>query len=172
MQVVSRGFQFCDKTGTPYIAGRLKVMQYYSLFGLIMIALLGTYLFLYLRNQKVTPPAVSRDVTDAEGQQYGDSVAQYYEGKREQFLDWLYSCTSSPEIPVQVKLRDWVKLGFYAEGGNYWGAAQQFTYYLIEGGYVIAFDTVGSELSSKRVLRDRPDTLQLTPSEYQRRNRI
>ena len=83
---------------------------------------------------------------------------------------FLTGCTSSPEIPVQVKLRDWVDQGFYAEdSGNYWGIAQQFTYYLLEGGYVRAYDTEGKELTSQRVLIDRPDTLQLTPSEYQRR---
>ena len=32
-----------------------------------------------------------------------------------------------------------------------------------------AYDTEGKELTSQRVLIDRPDTLQLTPSEYQRR---
>ena len=42
---------------------------------------------------------------------------------------------------MTLTLRDWVDQGFYAEGGAYWAAAQQFTYYLIDGGYVRAYDT-------------------------------
>ena len=136
-----------------------------SLLAPIMITLLCVIVFMIIRNRKVPAPTMPGEP----GASY-DPTTHYYDSKRDDFLNWLHARTSSPEIPVQVKLRDWVDQGFYAEdSGNYWGIAQQFTYYLLEGGYVRAYDTEGKGLTSQRVLIDRPDTLQLTPSEYQRR---
>ena len=128
-------------------------------FSLIIAGLIGTMLFLYIRNRKVS-----------EEYREPSPEYQYFESRRNEFLDRLYSRTSSPEIPVTLTLRDWVDQGFYVEGSNYWAAAQQFTYYLIDGGYVRAYDTEGDELTAQRVLTDRPAALQLTPSEYQRRS--
>lgn len=129
----------------------------FAIVSLVVAGLLAAIVVLIIRGRRVSAPA-------AETPQI-----VYFENKRDSFLDWLYHRTSSPEVPVQVKLRDWVDLGFYAEGGNYWGVAQQFTYYLVQGGYVYAYDTEGNPLDAGRALRDRPDTFQLTPSEYQRR---
>lgn len=129
----------------------------FAIVSLVVAGLLAAIVVLIIRGRRVSAPT-------AETPQI-----VYFENKRDSFLDWLYHRTSSPEAPVQVKLRDWVDLGFYAEGGNYWGVAQQFTYYLVQGGYVYAYDTEGNPLDAGRALRDRPDTFQLTPSEYQRR---
>mgnify|MGYP000866335558 FL=1 len=129
----------------------------FAIVSLVVAGLLAAIMVLIIRSRRVSAPT-------AETPQI-----VYFENKRDSFLDWLYHRTSSPEVPVQVKLRDWVDLGFYAEGGNYWGVAQQFTYYLVQGGYVYAYDTEGNPLDAGRVLRDRPDAFQLTPSEYQRR---
>ena len=145
-------------------------------FSLVIAALVGMILYSYLRNRKVSAPRLpgndGGNIGYAGGAEYQDPSPeyQYFESRREAFLDQLYSRTSSPEIPVTLTLRDWVDQGFYAEGGAYWAAAQQFTYYLIEGGYVRAYDTEGDELTAQRVLTDRPAALQLTPSEYQRRS--
>ena len=144
-------------------------------FSLVIAALVGMILYSYLRNRKVSAPRLpgndGGNIGYAGGAEYQEPSPeyQYFESRREAFLDQLYSRTSSPEIPVTLTLRDWVDQGFYAEGGAYWAAAQQFTYYLIEGGYVRAYDTEGDELTAQRVLTDRPAALQLTPSEYQRR---
>ena len=121
-----------------------------SLLAPIMITLLCVIVFMIIRNRKVPAPTMPGEP----GASY-DPTTHYYDSKRDDFLNWLHARTSSPEIPVQVKLRDWVD--------------QEFTYYLLEGGYVRAYDTEGKELTAQRVLIDRPDTLQLTPSEYQRR---
>ena len=129
----------------------------------------------YIRNRRVSAPRLpgndGGNLGYAGGEEYRESSPeyQYFESRRDEFLDRLYSRTSSPEIPVTLTLRDWVDQGFYAGGGAYWAAAQQFTYYLIDGGYVRAYDTEGDELTAQRVLTDRPAALQLTPSEYQRR---
>ena len=145
-------------------------------FSLVVAALVGMILYSYLRNRKVSAPRlpgnVGGNIGYAGGAEYQDPSPeyQYFESRRDQFLDQLYSRTSSPEIPVTLTLRDWVDQGFYAEGGAYWVAAQQFTYYLIDSGYVRAYDTEGDELTAQRVLTDRPAALQLTPSEYQRRS--
>lgn len=141
-----------------------------SFFTLVMILVVLTLLVVTLRGTRIFRSAKPLDREE----KYSDynMVLEYYKQERDGFLDWLYTRTSSPEIPVQVKLRDWVNNGFYEEGIGYWSAAQQFTSYLIDGGYVRAFDTEGKELTAGRVLADRPDTFQLTPSEYQRRNRI
>ena len=156
-------------------------------FSLIMAGLIGAMLFLYIRNRKVSTPRLPGSGQSGSNDSYGYAGAggvngtadyvesspeyRYFESRREEFLDRLYARTSSPEIPVTLTLRDWVDQGFYAEGGAYWAAAQQFTYYLIDGGYVRAYDTEGDELTAQRVLTDRPAALQLTPSEYQRRTR-
>ena len=145
-------------------------------FSLVVAALVGMILYTYLRNRKVSAPRLpgndGGNIGYAGGAEYREPSPeyQYFESRRDQFLDQLYSRTSSPEIPVTLTLRDWVDQGFYAEGGAYWAAAQQFTYYLIDGGYVRAYDTEGDELTAQRVLTDRPAALQLTPSEYQRRS--
>lgn len=145
-------------------------------FSLIIAGLIGTMLFLYIRNRKVSAPRLpgndGGNLGYTGGEEYREPSPeyQYFESRRNEFLDRLYSRTSSPEIPVTLTLRDWVDQGFYVEGGNYWAAAQQFTYYLIDGGYVRAYDTEGDELTAQRVLTDRPAALQLTPSEYQRRS--
>lgn len=136
----------------------------FAIFALVFAGLLGAVLILIIRGRRVPKPTMP---TDANASHAPETI--YFESKRDDFLDWLYHRTSSPEIPVQVKLRDWVEHGFYGEGGNYWGVAQQFTYYLVLGGYVYAYDTEGDPLEAERALRDRPDALQLTPSEYQRR---
>ena len=101
----------------------------FAIVSLVVAGLLAAIVVLIIRGRRVSAPT-------AETPQI-----VYFENKRDSFLDWLYHRTSSPEVPVQVKLRDWVDLGFYAEGGNYWGVAQQFTYYLVQGGYVYAYDT-------------------------------
>ena len=129
----------------------------FAIVSLVVAGLLAAIVVLIIRGRRVSAPT-------AETPQI-----VYFENKRDSFLDWLYHRTSSPEVPVQVKLRDWVDLGFYAEGGNYWGVSQQFTYYLVQGVYVYAYDTEGNPLDAGRALRDRPDAFQLTPSEYQRR---
>lgn len=145
-------------------------------FSLIIAGLIGTMLFLYIRNRKVSAPRLPGNdggnlgYTDGEEYREPSPEYQYFESRRNEFLDRLYSRTSSPEIPVTLTLRDWVDQGFYVEGSNYWAAAQQFTYYLIDGGYVRAYDTEGDELTAQRVLTDHPAALQLTPSEYQRRS--
>ena len=132
-------------------------------FSLVVAALVGMILYSYLRNRKVSAPRlpgnVGGNIGYAGGAEYQDPSPeyQYFESRRDQFLDQLYSRTSSPEIPVTLTLRDWVD-------------AQQFTYYLIDSGYVRAYDTEGDELTAQRVLTDRPAALQLTPSEYQRRS--
>ena len=105
-----------------------------SLLAPIMITLLCVIVFMIIRNRKVPAPTMPGEP----GASYNPTT-HYYDSKRDDFLNWLHARTSSPEIPVQVKLRDWVDQGFYAEdSGNYWGIAQQFTYYLLEGGYVRA----------------------------------
>lgn len=101
----------------------------FAIVSLAVAGILAAIVVLIIRSRRVSAPT-------AETPQI-----VYFENKRDSFLDWLYHRTSSPEVPVQVKLRDWVDLGFYAEGGNYWGIAQQFTYYLVQGGYVYAYDT-------------------------------
>ena len=118
-----------------------------SLLAPIMITLLCVIVFMIIRNRKVPAPTMPGEP----GASY-DPTTHYYDSKRDDFLNWLHARTSSPEIPVQVKLRDWVDQGFYAEdSGNYWGIAQQFTYYLLEGGYVRAYDTEGKELTAQRI---------------------
>ena len=62
----------------------------------------------------------------------------------------LNSLTSSTVTPPHRKSRDphparLGDQGFYAEGGAYWAAAQQFTYYLIDSGCVRAYDTEGDD---------------------------
>lgn len=114
----------------------------FAIVSLVVAGLLAVIVVLIIRGRRVSAPT-------AETPQI-----VYFENKRDSFLDWLYHRTSSPEVPVQVKLRDWVDLGFYAEGGNYWGVAQQFTYYLVQGGYVYAYDTEGNPLDAGRALRD------------------
>ena len=115
----------------------------FAIVSLVVAGLLAVIVVLIIRGRRVSAPT-------AETPQI-----VYFENKRDSFLDWLYHRTSSPEVPVQVKLRDWV--------------AQQLTYYLVQGGYVYAYDTEGNPLDAGRALRDRPDAFQLTPSEYQRR---
>ena len=154
------------------------------LINLALMALIGVVFYTWWRARKVNRPMLGNpggndefgpmekgaDSPAAQAQQaHAQAMEQAFEARRDTVLDLIYSRTSSPEIPVQLKLRDWIDMGFYVEGGAYWAGAQQYTYYLIERGYVRAFDTEGDELSAERVLRDRPDTFQLTPSEFQRR---
>ena len=121
-----------------------------SLLAPIMITLLCVIVFMIIRNRKVPAPTMPGEP----GASY-DPTTHYYDSKRDDFLNWLHARTSSPEIPVQVKLRDWVDQGFYAEdSGNYWGIAQQFTYYLLEGGY--ARLRHGGERTDLPTCADRP----------------
>ena len=92
-------------------------------FSLVVAALVGMILYSYLRNRKVSAPRLpgndGGDIGYAGGAEYQEPSPeyQYFESRREAFLDQLYSRTSSPEIPVTLTLRDWVDQGFYAEGG-------------------------------------------------------
>ena len=94
-------------------------------FSLVVAALVGMILYSYLRNRKVSAPRLPGNdggsIGYAGGAEYREPSPeyQYFESRRDQFLDQLYSRTSSPEIPVTLTLRDWVDQGFYAEGGAY-----------------------------------------------------
>ena len=90
-------------------------------FSLVIAALVGMILYSYLRNRKVSAPRLpgndGGNIGYAGGAEYQEPSPeyQYFESRREAFLDQLYSRTSSPEIPVTLTLRDWVDQGFYAE---------------------------------------------------------
>ena len=94
-------------------------------FSLVIAGLIGTMLFLYIRNRRVSAPRLpgndGGNLGYAGGEEYRESSPeyQYFESRRDEFLDRLYSRTSSPEIPVTLTLRDWVDQGFYAGGGAY-----------------------------------------------------
>ena len=83
-------------------------------FSLVIAALVGMILYTYLRNRKVSAPRLpgndGGNIGYAGGAEYQEPSPeyQYFESRREAFLDQLYSRTSSPESPVTLTLRDWV----------------------------------------------------------------
>ncbi len=86
-------------------------------FSLVIAALVGMILYTYLRNRRVSAPRLpgndGGNIGYAGGAEYREPSPeyQYFESRRDQFLDQLYSRTSSPEIPVTLTLRDWVDQG-------------------------------------------------------------